>query len=113
MPSQDYLPLTETSFFVLLSLATSPKHGYAIIKEVEAMSERRVILAAGTLYSALRRMLDDGWIERFGDIPTNGDHRERKLYQLTDLGRHILEAETGRIQKLARLTGLKGASEGR
>jgi len=113
MPPQDYLPLTETTFFILLSLAASPKHGYAIIKEVEAMSEQRVILAAGTLYSALRRMLDDGWIERAGDIPSNGDRRERKLYRLTDFGRRILEAETGRIQKLARLTGLKSASEGR
>jgi DNA-binding PadR family transcriptional regulator len=113
MPPQDYLPLTETSFFILLSLATSPKHGYAIIKEVEAMSERRVVLAAGTLYSALRRMLADGWIERVGGIPKNDDHRERKLYRLTDLGRRIFEAETERIQKLAHLTELKGASEGR
>jgi DNA-binding PadR family transcriptional regulator len=39
MKVQDYLPLTETSFFILLSLATSPKHGYGIMKEVEAMSE--------------------------------------------------------------------------
>jgi DNA-binding MarR family transcriptional regulator len=64
MKAQDYLPLTETSFFILLSLATSPKHGYAIIKEIEEMSEEKVILATGTLYSAIRRMLDDGWIER-------------------------------------------------
>jgi DNA-binding PadR family transcriptional regulator len=109
MKASDYLPLTETSFFVLLSLAISPKHGYGIIKEVEAMSEQRVILAAGTLYSALRRMLDDGWIERVRDIPSNGDLRERKLYQLTDLGRRILEAETRRIQKLARLIEFKDA----
>jgi DNA-binding PadR family transcriptional regulator len=102
----DFLPLTETSFFILLSLATSPKHGYAIIKEVEAMSEQRVILAAGTLYSALRRMLEDGWIERVKDIPSDGDLRERKLYQLTELGRRVFEAETERIQKLASLTQL-------
>jgi DNA-binding PadR family transcriptional regulator len=67
MDSQEYLPLTETSFFILVSLATAPKHGYAIMKEVEAMSEARVLLATGTLYSALRRMLDDGWIERLED----------------------------------------------
>lgn len=113
MSAQDYLPLTETSFFILLSLAISPKHGYGIIKEVEALSDRRVILAAGTLYSALKRMLDDGWIDRAKDIPSNDDLRERKLYQLTDLGRRILEAETKRIQKLAHLIELKGAREGR
>jgi len=113
MQAQDFLPLTETSFFILLSLAISPKHGYGIIKEVEAMSEHRVILAAGTLYSALKRMLDDGWIDRVGDTPSDGDLRERKLYQLTHLGRRILEAETERIQKLARLSQLKDAREGR
>ena len=67
MEAQDYLPLTETSFFILFSLATTPKHGYAIIKEVEAISAGRVVLAAGTLYTALRRMLEDGWIERLED----------------------------------------------
>jgi len=113
MSAQDYLPLTETSFFILLSLAISPKHGYGIIKEVEALSDRRVILAAGTLYSALRRMLDDGWIDRVRDIPLNDDLRERKLYELTDLGRRVLEAETKRIQKLAYLIELKDAREGR
>ena len=42
MEVQEYLPLTETSFFIILSLATAPKHGYAIMKEVEIMSEKRV-----------------------------------------------------------------------
>jgi DNA-binding PadR family transcriptional regulator len=113
MKVQDYLPLTETSFFILLSLATSPKHGYGIIKEVEAMSEQRVILATGTLYSALRRMLDDGWIDRVKDIPLDDNLRERKLYQLTELGRRILKAETERIQKLFQLTKLNNARERR
>jgi DNA-binding PadR family transcriptional regulator len=111
MKAQDYLPLTETSFFILLSLATSPKHGYSIIKEVEAMSEQRVILATGTLYSALRRMLDDGWIDRVEDIPSNGNLRERKFYQLTDLGKRILEAEKERLQNLVYLIELKAARE--
>jgi len=113
MEAQDYLPLTETSFFILLSLATSPKHGYAIIKEVEAMSDQRVILATGTLYSALRRMLDDGWITRVNDISSDYGARERKLYRLTELGQRILHAETERLQKLAGLTQLRDAREER
>jgi DNA-binding PadR family transcriptional regulator len=104
MEAEDYLPLSETSFFILLSLATTPKHGYGIIKEVEALSTGRVVLAAGTLYSAVRRMLEDGWIERFEDDVPNGDSRERKLYCLTDLGRRIFELETQRLQSLVRLT---------
>lgn len=104
MKIEDYLPLTETSFFILLSLASAPKHGYGIFKEVEAFSAGRVILAAGTLYSALRRMLEDGWIERLDDDDSNGDSRERKLYGLTDIGRRIFELETKRLQTLVRLT---------
>ena len=104
MEAPDYLPLTETSFFILLSLAAAPKHGYGIIKEVEAFSAGSVVLAAGTLYSALRRMLEDGWIERLEDDGLNNDSRERKLYALTDLGRRIFELETKRLQRLVRLT---------
>src|SRR5512145_11463 len=111
MEAHNYLPLTETSFFILLSLATTPKHGYGIIKEVEAMSAGRVVLAAGTLYSALRRMLEDGWIERVEDGLPGSDNRERKLYRLTDLGRRILELETERLHALVRLTSLRDARE--
>ncbi len=104
MKAQDNLPLSETSFFILLSLAKTPKHGYGIIKEVEGFSDGRVVLAAGTLYSALRRMLEDGWIQRLEDSPSSGDSRERKLYSLTDLGRRIFELETRRLNQLVRLT---------
>lgn len=111
MQAKDYLPLTETSFFILFSLAVTPKHGYAIIKEVEQMSTGRVSLAAGTLYTALRRMLEDHWIERIeDDHPTNrGEARERKLYRLTDLGRSILDLETERLETLVALTTLRKA----
>jgi DNA-binding PadR family transcriptional regulator len=111
MKAQDYLPLTETSFFVLLSLATTPKHGYGIIKEVKALSAGRVILAAGTLYSALRRMLEDGWIERLEGDHSDSDSRERKLYSLTDLGRRIFELETERLQRLVCLTDCLNARQ--
>ncbi|MBN2500638.1 MAG: helix-turn-helix transcriptional regulator [Anaerolineales bacterium] len=113
MTDQRYLPLTETSFFIILSLATAPKHGYAIMKEVETMSEQRVVLATGTLYSALRRMLEDGWIERVRDNNGGTGNRERKLYQLTQQGRRILEAESDRMQKLVRLTKLHNVGTNR
>jgi DNA-binding PadR family transcriptional regulator len=111
MQARDFLPLTETSFFILLSLASTPKHGYAIIKEVESMSAGRVVLAAGTLYTALRRMLEDNWIERIeDDFPDNGSEgRERKLYRLTELGRSILDLETERLKSLVELSALRKA----
>lgn len=107
MEPREHLPLTETSFFILLSLATLPKHGYAILKDVEDMSAGRVVLATGTLYSALRRMLEEGWIERVDEEVPDGDARERKRYRLTDLGRRILELETERLRALVRLTALR------
>jgi len=112
MEVQDHLPLTETSFFIILSLATAPKHGYAIMKEVEAMSEKRVVLATGTLYSSLRRMLEDGWIERVVDKNSSAGNRVRKRYQLTRHGRRVLEAETSRLRKLVDLTYLHDLSGG-
>ncbi len=105
------LPLTETSFFILLSLVAEPRHGYAIIKEVESMSRGRVILATGTLYTALRRMLEDGWIERFDDGISDGDGRERKLYRLTEDGRRIFKLEAERLQSLVRLTTAQIATD--
>jgi DNA-binding PadR family transcriptional regulator len=111
MNESNYLPLTETTLFILLSLATAPKHGYAIIKEVEAMSDQRVIMATGTLYSALRRLLDDGWITRVYDISSEASARERKLYKLTELGQSILQAEAKRLDNLAGLAQGKLARE--
>ena len=112
MEVQKYLPLTETSFFIILSLATAPKHGYAIMKEVEAMSEKRVVLATGTLYSALRRMLDDDWIEPVVGKDSGAGNRVRKRYQLTRHGRRVLEAETSRLRKLVDLACLHDISPG-
>jgi DNA-binding PadR family transcriptional regulator len=111
MPMEDTskAPLTETSFLILLSLFSSPKHGYAIIKEVEKMSEGRVTLAAGTLYTALRRMLEDQWIERVEDPDQLSEGRERKLYRLSGAGRNILHLETQRLKSLVELAVLRKA----
>lgn len=97
----EQLPLTEASFFILLCLASGKKHGYAIMKEVEVMSDGRVNFSTGTLYGALRRMLEQGWIERM-DEETEESGRPRKSYDLSDLGRRILSAETARLQSLVR-----------
>ena len=51
----EQLPLSEPVLFVLLSLAEQPRHGYSIIKDVERISEGRVVLSTGTLYGALQR----------------------------------------------------------
>lgn len=90
--------LSEATFLILLSLLPQPRHGYAIMKDVEALSNGRVVMSTGTLYGALKRLLEQAWIERLDDTVVDG--RERKAYRLTDLGRRILEAETSRMQSL-------------
>ena len=99
MNYQDNLPLSEAVFFILLSLSPGPKHGYAIMKDVEALSNSRVNLSTGTLYGALKRLLDAGWVRRV-DESQDGSGRERKSYALTQLGKGILEAETARMENL-------------
>ena len=107
MDVQNHLPLTESTFYIILSLAPGPKHGYAILQEVEALSDGRLVLSTGTLYGALKRMLDSAWIERVPDPQPDETNRERKAYRLTPLGRRILDAETARLQHLAHLAGLR------
>lgn len=89
---------------ILLSLADEPRHGYAILKDVEEVSEGRVRLSTGTLYGAIRRLLDAAWIERVieDDAP-----RERQSYRLTRGGRDALKAEVGRMKVLARAASLR------
>ena len=106
-----YLPLREPTFFILLSLSPGPKHGYAILKEVEALSDGRVRLSTGTLYGAIKRLLDDGWIRRVDDPQPNNTQRERKPYVLTELGRRVLNAEIERLRKLVDVAQIQTAEE--
>lgn len=98
MPAQMYLPLTEATFFILLSLASERKHGYAIMKEVRILSNNRVVLSTGTLYGALKRLLELGWIKRVSD--SENGKRARQAYALTDAGRRVLDAEVTRLKTL-------------
>lgn len=102
--SSDYLPLTEASFLILLSLAPGKKHGYAILKDVETMSAGKISLSTSTLYTALGRLSDQGLIERVdnldGDEPAGGPGLPRKAYRLSSVGRRVLEAETQRLDEL-------------
>ena len=105
------LPLREPTFFILLSLSPRPKHGYAILREVEALSEDRVRLSTGTLYGAIKRLLDDGWIHRVDDPLPNTTKRERKAYALTEQGRRVLNAEIERLRKLVSVARIQTAEE--
>jgi len=94
------LPLTETTFFILLSLSPKPEHGYAMMKSVESLSDGRIRLSTGTLYGAIKRLLERGWIKRAEELTTQADGRGRKAYVLTRYGKRILNAEVDRLKDL-------------
>jgi DNA-binding PadR family transcriptional regulator len=93
-------PLTEPVLLVLLSLAQAPRHGYALLKDTETLSDGRVRLSTGTLYGVLHRLLESAWIERF---ETDDTSREKQSYRLTSLGRKFLQAELARLKQLTRV----------
>jgi len=93
-------PLTEPVLLILMSLAAQPRHGYALIKDIETLSSHRVRLSTGTLYGALRRLLDDLWIARFEQEDTS---RDKQAYRLTTEGRRQLQMELERLKQLTRL----------
>jgi DNA-binding PadR family transcriptional regulator len=110
MDIQANLPLREATFLVLLSLATGPRHGYAIMKDTEILSKGRVKLSTGTLYGAIKRLLDREWIRRVNISVEVGNTRIRKEYELTDLGRRIFDAEVARLESL--VTVARGTTAG-
>jgi DNA-binding PadR family transcriptional regulator len=92
-----YLPLQEPTLYILLSLRGGEKHGYAILKDVTELSDRRVRLSTGTLYGALYRLLDQGLIEQ---VESKNGSRGKKAYRLTRSGLEVFDAEISRIKRL-------------
>ena len=114
--TDQHLPLREATFFILLSLLNGPRHGYAILKNVTQLSGGRVKLSTGTLYGALKRLLEQGWIARGeeavdADAP-NKQGPARKTYQLTEIGHRILEAEGVRLEGLLAALQVHTAGQG-
>jgi DNA-binding PadR family transcriptional regulator len=91
--------VSEQVLLILASLAEKPRHGYALMQDIEALSGGRVRLSTGTLYGALRRLLEDAWIERFEQEDTS---REKQAYRLTAEGRRHLQLELDRMKQLTR-----------
>ena len=96
-----FLPLPTAVFHILVALADRDRHGYSIMQDVDARTGGKVRLSAGTLYSAIRRMLEQGLIEELRDSPDpeNADER-RRYYRLTRLGRDVAVAEAKRFGEL-------------
>ncbi|WP_344616454.1 PadR family transcriptional regulator [Dactylosporangium salmoneum] len=90
--------MREPTFLILTALADSPRHGYGIVQEISALSDGRVSLLTGTLYTALDRLTAEGLIEP--DHEEEVDGRVRRYYRLTAEGLAALTAETARLRQL-------------
>src|SRR5664280_1359824 len=88
--------MQEATFLILTALAGGNQHGYGIITDVEQISDRRVRLRAGTLYTALERLRADRLIEV--DREEIVDSRLRRYYRLTPTGMELLAAEAARLR---------------
>jgi DNA-binding PadR family transcriptional regulator len=97
----DFLPLTPAIAHILLALADQDRHGYAIMQEVERLTDGAARMGPGTLYGTIKRMIASGLLEETDQRPDPDlDDERRRYYRATALGRDVLEAETGRMAGL-------------
>lgn len=97
-------PLTPAVFHILLALSSGERHGYAIMKQVEADSQGKVSMGPGTLYGSLKRMLDAGLVDESDKrIDPEMDDQRRIYYRITGLGVQALAAELERYRRIVAL----------
>lgn len=95
--------VSEQVFYILLSLSTGRKHGYAILKDIESLSENALILSTSTLYGALIRLEEQGIVQRVLVKEQVAPGLPRKVYELTPQGIEVLQNEAERLKRMARL----------
>jgi DNA-binding PadR family transcriptional regulator len=90
---REYLPLTETAYYVLISL-NEPRHGYGIMQHVEELTGGRIKIGAGTMYGSLSRM------EKEGLINSVAEEERKKIYEISEKGKILLKLEMTRLEEL-------------
>lgn len=116
---EKHLPLTPAVFLILLALSDGDKHGYAIMRVVKETTGGQMVLGPGTLYGAIKRLQRESLITEsdYRPDPVIDDAR-RRYYELTELGRRVLVAESERLASLVAyarrkdLLGVGGAQSG-
>ncbi len=94
-----FLPLSPAALHILLSMAAEPRHGYGIMQDVIRQSNGQYKLGPGTLYDNLQRLMDQGLVE---ESRKQSEDPRRRYYQLTALGRTVLEADIERLKNVLR-----------
>lgn len=99
------MPLTPPIFYILLALSTNERHGYDIMKQVASDSNNKIKLGPGTLYGAIKRMLEEKLIAEVAS--SLSDDPRRRYYKLTEKGRQTLSTELKRYHEAIELAKKK------
>jgi len=94
----DGSPLGDLAFSVLVALTDEQLHGYALIKRLRGL-EGRASLRTGTVYAALARLQDEGWVVEV-DAPPDDEDPRRRYYRVSPAGREAARAEAARLASL-------------
>lgn len=114
-----FLPLPDLHFHILLALGEGDAHGWAVIKRIRELAQRRSSPSSGSLYLAMLRLEERGLIHESLEPMPGGDDGRRRYYALTDLGRAVMRAETSRLAGLVAVArrveagAAAGAAQGR
>jgi DNA-binding PadR family transcriptional regulator len=107
--AESLLPLPPATFHILVALADDDRHGYAVIKDIEARTGGRLKLSAGTLYRSVDRMVQQGLIREISSpLARNMDDERRRYYRITPFGREVAMAEGRRLAQMLDLARAKG-----
>ena len=98
MNRDNNLPVTETTYYVLLALL-EPAHGYLIMQKVEELSDQQVKIAAGTLYGAIENLLKQKLIQS-----VKSEDKRRKVYVITKKGKEVLLLDLERMRQMIKIT---------
>jgi DNA-binding PadR family transcriptional regulator len=108
---ESFLPLPTAAFHILVSLAGGDRHGYAVMRDVEEGTGGHLKLNPGTLYTTIRRLLDQGLVVELDERPDpDEDDERRRYYRLTDVGRAVARAEAARLQAMVAFARQAGIS---
>lgn len=100
MAAPEPAPLTPALHHILLVLLQGERHGYAIMQDVERITDGTMRMGPGTLYGAIKRLLEAGLIEEAGERDDPSGDERRRYYRITAAGRRAVVAETARLQRL-------------
>ena len=102
MNPETLIPMNPRDYLILFALASGERHGYGIVKQVEADSHGQVKLDPANLYRSVKRLIRDGVMIESDKRPApEADNQRRRYYAITDFGREVVALEAARLATLA------------